>query len=75
MYVYYTYQRKDPRDTVQEDQITGVNNGSDIVVGYRSQREPIEGQDEHRHYANIHHISHAENQEEPHSSDEMDEAV
>ncbi|KAG7264258.1 hypothetical protein CRUP_035694, partial [Coryphaenoides rupestris] len=40
-----------------------------------AQREPIEGQDEHRHYANIHHISHAENQEAPHSSDEMDEAV
>ncbi|KAG7262456.1 hypothetical protein CRUP_008918 [Coryphaenoides rupestris] len=40
-----------------------------------AQREPIEGQDEHRHYANIHHISHAENQEAPHSSDEMDGAV
>ncbi|KAG7267539.1 hypothetical protein CRUP_005923 [Coryphaenoides rupestris] len=40
-----------------------------------AQREPIEGQDDHLHDASIHHISHAENQEEPHSSDEMDEAV
>ncbi|KAG7254133.1 hypothetical protein CRUP_030382 [Coryphaenoides rupestris] len=47
-----------------------------------AQREPIEGQDEHRHDASIHHISHSENQEVPcclagshGQSDQTDEAL